>query len=83
MTKDKAHKPPAFTLAMFLRALLFGGLMGLALLLLGAPLWTFYVGQISMAPLIFWELLHLDAKERRETEDEAPARSRGASRTMA
>ena len=72
MTKNEQPIPPAFTLAMFLRSLLFGGFLGLTLFLLNAPLWVFYPAQITMAPWIFWELLHLDAKERREQAMDAP-----------
>ncbi len=73
MTKKQQQiPPPTFTLAMFLRSLLFGGAFGLTLLFLGAPLWVFYVGQVSMAPWILWELLHLEARERREQAMKAP-----------
>jgi hypothetical protein len=62
-----------------------GGAFGLTLLFMGAPLWVFYVGQISMAPWIFWELLHLDAKEKREQEAKATeaSRQRETSRSVA
>jgi hypothetical protein len=86
MTKNQQPiPPPAFTLAMFLRSLLFGGAFGLTLLFMGAPLWVFYVGQISMAPWILWELLHLDAKEKREQEAKATeaSRQRETSRSVA
>jgi hypothetical protein len=83
--KQEQIPPPAFTLAMFLRSLLFGGIFGLTLLFLGAPLWVFYVGQVSMAPWILWELLHLEAKEKREQATKAPGRtqSRRKSRSVA
>jgi hypothetical protein len=85
MTENERQSPPAFTLAMFLRSLLFGGVMGLTLLLLNAPLWAFYPAQISMAPWIFWELLHLDSKEERKHEGHATgaSRQRGTSRSVA
>jgi hypothetical protein len=86
MTKNQHPiPPPAFTLAMFLRSLLFGGAFGLTLLFMGAPLWVFYVGQISMAPWILWELLHLDAKEKREQEAKVTeaSRRRETSRSVA
>jgi hypothetical protein len=60
------------TLAMFLRSLLFGGVMGLTLFLLSAPLWVFYVAPISIGPWIVWELLRLGGTEGRSKEKEAP-----------
>lgn len=71
MTKKEQPIPPAFTLAMFLRSLLFGGVTGLTLFLLSAPLWVFYVAPITMAPWIFWELLRIDRKEREEQKTKA------------
>jgi hypothetical protein len=76
MTEKEQPIPPAFTLAMFLRSLLFGGAMGLTLFLLSAPLWVFYVAPISMAPWIVWELLRLDRKEREEQETNTAEASR-------
>jgi hypothetical protein len=85
MTKNEEQIPPAFTLAMFLRSLLFGGVMGLTLFLLSASLWMFYVAQISMAPWIVWELLRLDRKEREEkkTNTAEASRPRETSRSVA
>jgi hypothetical protein len=85
MTKNEQQIPPAFTLAMFLRSLLFGGVMGLILFLLSAPHWLFYVAQISMAPWIVWELLRLDRKEREEQETSTAeaSRPRETSRSLA
>lgn len=76
MTKNEQRIPPAFTLAMFLRSLLAGAVIGLPLFLLRAPLWVFYVAPISMAPWIVWELLRLDTKEGRDQEEKAPEPSR-------
>ena len=51
MTKKEEQKPPAFTLAMFLRSLLVGAVIALPLAFLNAPLWAFYVvPSITMAP---------------------------------
>jgi hypothetical protein len=76
MNKNEQQLPPAFTLAMFLRSLLFGGVMGLTLFLLSAPLWVFYVAPISMGPWIVWELLRLDGAEDRSEEKKSPEQSR-------
>jgi hypothetical protein len=76
MNKNEQQIPPAFTLAMFLRSLLFGGVVGLTLFLLSAPLWVFYVAPISMGPWIVWELLRLDGAEDRSEEKKSPRESR-------
>lgn len=76
MTKNAQRVPPAFTLAMFLRSLLAGVVIGLPLFLLRAPLWVFYVAPITMAPWIIWELLRLDAQERREQQAKTPEPNR-------
>jgi hypothetical protein len=76
MNKNEQQIPPAFTLAMFLRSLLFGGVVGLTLFLLSAPLWVFYVAPISMGPWIVWELLRLDGAEDRSEEKKSSEESR-------
>jgi hypothetical protein len=85
MNKNEQQIPPAFTLAMFLRSLLFGGVVGLTLFLLSAPLWVFYVAPISMGPWIVWELLRLDSQEHRDEDAKTPepSRAQGSSRTVA
>jgi hypothetical protein len=76
MTKKEQPIPPAFTLAMFLRSLLAGAVIGLPLFLLSAPLWVFYVAPIAMSPWIVWELLRLDRKEREEQKTNTAEASR-------
>ena len=44
----------------FLLLAVIGGLVGLALLLLDAPFWLFYVAPILMVPLVVWGLRSLD-----------------------
>ena len=86
MTKKEEQKPPAFTLAMFLRSLLVGAVIALPLAFLNAPLWAFYVvPSITMAPWLVWELLHLEIKERKDREAKAPEgpRPRDAPRSVA
>jgi hypothetical protein len=77
MTENEQPLPPAFTLAMLLRSLLFGGVVGLTLFLLNSPLWAFYVvPPIPMAPWIIWELLRLDSQPHRGEKAKASEQSR-------
>lgn len=47
----------------FLRMAAMGGVIGVALALFDAPLWTFYVAPVLMAPPLLRELHALDARE--------------------
>ena len=42
-----------------------GGVEGLVMYLLHAPLWAFYVAPVLMGPFLIWELLRLDAEYQR------------------
>jgi hypothetical protein len=65
MQSDEArHSGPSGRF--FLLLILMGGAIGLALLLLGAPFWLFYVAPTLMAPVVVWELRSLDAAESRK-----------------
>jgi len=70
----------------FGNVVLIGAVTALPLAFLNAPLWAFYVvPSFTMAPWLVWELLHLEFKEMKQREAEAPEgpRPRGVPRGMA
>ncbi|HEX5928702.1 MAG TPA: hypothetical protein VFY48_04835 [Solirubrobacterales bacterium] len=60
----QANPYPVPSHRFFVRMFLLGGAVGLALLLMGAPLWLFYVAPLVMTPFLVRELRSLAAENR-------------------